>query len=226
VNAPEVDLLVLGDSLSAGGWERDPAGLGSAWPASLARLANGSKMDLRVKVSARGGSRSTDVLREFRAMEGGSLDVVAVLVGANDVWRRWVPWSGQDPVDEDDFRRNLCSIVRLARDRGARRTWILTPTLLDADPDHPWNEILREYRGICRDTAAREGAEPLPVGEEFEEAVRAHPEVKWSYDGVHPRPVGHERIAWTVLHHGLGGVELPTDSVPTRPSSHRLGSWP
>ena len=226
MNAPEVDLLVLGDSLSAGGWERDPAGLGSAWPASLARLANDSKMDLRVKVSARGGSRSTEVLRDFRASGVAALDTVAVLVGANDVWRRWVPWSGQDPVDEDDFRRNLVSIVRLARERGGRRTWILTPTLLHADPDHPWNDILREYRGICRDAASQENAELVPVGEEFEEAVRAHPGVKWSYDGVHPRPVGHERIAWTVLHRGLGGVELPTDSVPTRPSSHRLGSWP
>lgn len=226
MNDSHVDLLVLGDSLSAGGWERDPAGLGSAWPASLARLAENAKMDLRIGVSARGGSRSTDVLRDFRDSEVGTLDTVAVLVGANDVWRRWVPWSGQDPVDEDDFRRNLRGIVRLARERGAGSVWILTPALLHSDPDHPWNDVLRDYRGICRDAASQEEADCLPVGEEFEEAVRAHPEVKWSYDGVHPRPVGHERIAWTVLHHGLGGANLPTDSVPTRPSSHRLGSWP
>lgn len=226
MKAPRIDILVLGDSLSAGGWERDPSGLGSAWPASLVRLADGSDLDLRVALSARGGSRSTDVLRDFRACGAADLDTVAVLVGANDVWRRWVPWSGQDPVDEDDFRRNMVSIVRLARERGARRVWILTPTLLHADPDHPWNDVLRDYRGICRDAAAQEDSECVPVGEEFEAAVRAHPEIKWSYDGVHPRPVGHERIAWTVLHRCLGGPSLATDSVPTRPSSHRLGSWP
>ena len=66
----------------------------------------------------------------------------------------------------------------------------------------------------------------VPTGEEFEAAVRAHPAVKWSYDGVHPRPVAHERLAWTVLAHGLGGPSLATDSVPDRPLGHKLGTWP
>ena len=200
--------------------------MGSAWPAALARLAGDSGRDLQLAIRARGGSRSTEVLREFREMEFASLENVAVLAGANDVWRRWVPWRDHAPVDEDDFRRNMRAIARLAFERGANAVWILTPTLLNPDPDHPWNDVLRSYRELCREAASLEGALLVPTGEEFEMAVRAHPGVKWSYDGVHPRPVGHERIAWTVSHRALGGVELVTDSVPERPAGHSLGSWP
>jgi len=221
-----VNLLVLGDSLSDGGWERDPAGLGSAWPAALARLATESGMDLTLSIHARGGSRSTEVLREFRGRETGNLETVAVLAGTNDVWRRWAPWLDHAPVDEDDFRRNLRGISRLASQRGASSVWILTPALLHPDPDHPWNEVLRSYRELCREAASMEGALLVPTGEELEAAVRAHPEVKWSYDGIHPRPVAHERLAWTVLHHALGGPALATDSIPPRPAGHRLGNWP
>ena len=221
-----MNLLVLGDSVSDGGWERDPAGLGSAWPAALARLAGEAGQNLCVTIRARGGSRSTEVLRDFRAMETGDLETVAVLAGANDVWRRWVPWLDHTPVDEDDFRRNLRAIARGAFERGAAAVWILTPGLLHQDPDHPWNDALRSYREICREAASMEGALLVPTGEDLEAAVRAHPEVKWSYDGVHPRPVAHERLAWTVLAHAMGGSRLPTDSVPDRPTGHRLGNWP
>lgn len=220
-----MNLLVLGDSLSDGGWERDPKGLGSAWPAALARLAAEGGRDLRIAVRARGGNRSTETLREFRDMDfaGG---VVAVLVGANDVWRRWVPWMDHAAVDEDDFRRNLRGIAKSASFRGADAVWILTPAFLHPDPDHPWNVVLRTYRELCREAADMEGALLVPTGEELEAAARAHPEVKWTYDGVHPRPVAHERLAWTVWHHGLGGSALAADSVPARPTGHRLGSWP
>jgi hypothetical protein len=130
------------------------------------------------------------------------------------------------PVDEDDFRRNLRGIAKLAFERGAGAVWILTPALLQPQPEHPWNEVLRSYRELCREAASMEGALLVPTGEEMEAAVRAHPEVKWSYDGIHPRPVGHERVAWTVLHHGLGGPALATDSIPPRPAGHGLGNWP
>jgi len=221
-----VNLLVLGDSLSDGGWERDPAGVGSAWPASLARLASESGIDLALSIRARGGSRSTEVLGEFRESATTSPGIVAVLAGTNDVWRRWVPWLDHSPVDEDDFRRNLRGIAKLAFERGASAVWILTPVLLNPDPDHPWNEVLRSYREICREAASMEGAILVPTGDDLEAGVRAHPEVKWSYDGIHPRPVAHERLAWTVLHHGLGGPELPTGSIPPKPAGHRLGNWP
>jgi len=47
------------------GWERDPSGLGSAWPASLVRLAKSDGNVLSVTNRASGGSRSVEVLSGF-----------------------------------------------------------------------------------------------------------------------------------------------------------------
>ncbi len=190
-----VKLLVLGDSLSDGGWERDPRRLGSAWPARLERLAADGGRPIEVVNRAQGGARSQEVLTDYREATDLSADTVAVLVGANDLWRRHVPWMDLAPIDPDDYHRNLVRVFRIARERGASEVWALTPCLLQADPDHPWNTELLEYRDACRRAARDVDALLVPTGEEFETAVRARPEVKWTYDGVHPRPVGQERLA-------------------------------
>lgn len=219
-------LLVLGDSLSDGGWARDPAGIGSAWPAGLSRLAAASGRNLLVTNRSVGGSRSVEVLEAYSASDLAGFDAVAVFAGANDLWRRWVPWNGHAAVDSDDYGRNLAKICRIARSRGADQVWILTPCLLHADPDHPWNAEIQEYRAACAKVALDHDALLVPTGEEFEAAVRALSEVKWTYDGVHPRPVGQERLAWTVYHRAMGGDALSCDRVPERPADHRLGRWP
>lgn len=220
-------LLVLGDSLSDGGWERDPLGLGSAWPASLVRLAAREGTTLRVTNRSRGGARSVEVLAGYReATELTGFDVVAVLVGANDLWRRWVPWQGHASIDPEDYGRNLTNIAKLARERGATRIWILTPCLLHAEPDHEWNRELIEYREACAQVSRRVDGELVTTGEDFEAAVRAMPEIKWTYDGVHPRPVGQERLAWTVYHQAMHGKRLDLHALPERPDEFRLGRWP
>lgn len=221
-----MNLLVLGDSLSDGGWERDPSGRGSAWPAAVERMARADGKALSITNRARGGARSVEVVAALRNAAPEALEAVAVFAGANDLWRRFVPWLDHAPVDPDDFERNLNTVVRLASARGAGRFWILTPCLLHADPDHPWNADLHEYREGCARAARRHGALLIPTGEEFEAAVRARPDIKWTYDGVHPRPVGQERLAWTVYHHAMGGQPLPIGETPPKPDSHRLGRWP
>lgn len=219
--------LVLGDSLSDGLWARDPDGIGSAWPAAARRLARESGMDMEVVNRSRGGSRSVEVLADLRrdpeiARERG----LVVLVGANDLWRRWVPWEDHDWVDPDDFARNLRRIVSLAREHGALEVVLMTPCLLHVDPDHEWNLAMGEYREVVGAVARSEATRLVPSGEEFEAAIRAVPSVKWTYDGVHPRPVGHERIALTWAHHVLGLPTLEASVVPVKPSGHRLGNWP
>jgi len=219
--------LVLGDSLSDGLWSRDPAGLGSAWPGAASRLAREAGVPIEIRNRSRGGSRSVEVLADLRADPGMARDRdVAVLVGANDLWRRWVPWEDHEWVDPDDFARVLRRIVSTCRENGAGRIALLTPCLLHAETDHPWNEALVEYRDAVTRVARQDGAILVPTGEEFLESARSLPEVKWTYDGVHPRPVGHERLALTWLHHALGFPEQPRDAVPAKPSDHRLGRWP
>lgn len=218
---------ILGDSLSDGMWSRDPAGVGSAWPGSLARLSAASGAPLSIVNRSRGGARSIDVLDALRqdpSIVRGS--GVALLAGANDLWRRWVPWKDQAALDPDDYARILRAIVELCLAEGAARVVVMTPCVLDADPDHPWNAALADYRDEAARAARASGAALVPTGEEFLAAMRAHPAVKWTYDGVHPRPVGHERIALGFRHHVLGAPEWPVERLPDKPEGFRLSSWP
>ena len=219
--------VVLGDSISDGMWTRDPEGVGSAWPGAALRLARSQGRPVAFVNRSRGGARSIDVLR---ALEPDPSIVrgcgVVVLAGANDLWRRWVPWEGQDPLDPDDYARTLRRIVELCRDSGATGIAVMSPCLLAATPEHPWNLALAEYREEAGRVARATGAVFVPSGEDLLEAARAFPDVKWTYDGVHPRPVGHERIALTWLHHVLRAPSWPPDVLPTKPEGFRLSSWP
>ncbi|MBK9575897.1 MAG: hypothetical protein IPK50_22180 [Fibrobacterota bacterium] len=215
--------LVLGDSLSDGLWKRDPRGVGTAWPSAFRGLVPETEIVNR----SHGGDRSVETLEVARSLSETDLrvDCAAVLVGANDLWRRFVPWAGHDPVDEDDFRRNLVRIGQVLAKAGIGRIWLLSPCVLDPDPDHEWNRELIAYRDACRGVALAEGWGSIPVGEEFLAAMRENREVKWTYDGVHPRPVGHERIAWTVAHHAAKVRALPATEVPPAPIGFSRG-WP
>lgn len=176
---------------------------------------------------ARGGSRSVEVLRDLReSPDLARARRVSILVGANDLWRRYVPWEDHEPVDPDDFGRNLRRLVTICREASATEVFLSSPCTLHADPDHPWNRELETYRDVMRSVASRESVRYVPMGEEFVEAQRRHPEVKWTYDGVHPRPVGHERLALTWLAWALGLPACPVEEIPPRPRAHRLGHWP
>lgn len=219
--------IVLGDSLSDGMWTRDPEGVGSAWPGAALRLSSRAGSPLRIVNRSRGGARSIDLLEALRrepVVERG--DGVVVFVGANDLWRRWTPWQGQEPLDPDDYARNLRLVVESCLHSGASTVVVMSPCLLHADPEHPWNLALGEYRDEAARVARACGVLHVPSGEEMLASVRAFPAVKWTYDGVHPRPVGHERIALTWMHHVLGAPEWPVDRLPERPEGHRLSSWP
>lgn len=216
-------LLVLGDSLSDGFHRRDPQGLGSAWPAALVRLVP----DLGVENHAHGGDRSVEALAVARSLEavGEPWSLAIVMIGANDLWRRWVPWNNHAAVDEEDYRRNLIRIVQALQPGVGGQVWLASPCLLHQEVDHPWNRELATYREVCREAAQACGAGYLPVGEEFIAASLALPQVKWTYDGIHPRPVGHERIARTVAHHVFQVEALAAGQLPPAPPDQRR-AWP
>lgn len=208
-------------------WARDPSGTGTAWPGSVVRLAKSLERPISFLNRSHGGARSLDVLAALElepAIVRGC--GVVVFAGANDLWRRWVPWGGQESLDPDDYARALKRIVDLCRENGAIQIALMTPCLLHSDPDHPWNQVLAEYREEVARVARAAEALLVPSGEELLGAVRALPEVKWTYDGVHPRPVGHERIALTWMHHVLGSPAWPLGTLPDKPDGFRLSSWP
>ncbi len=211
--------LLLGDSLTDGERLKDPSGLGRGWPSHALRLAlEEGAPPVHLVNRAVGGSRSVEILGAWEKRDIPKPDVLVVMVGANDLWRRYVPWLDHAPISPQAFGRNLAQLLYAAQEAGVEECQVCTPTGLHDVPDHPWNRELEEYRGWCHEIADACGARLIPTGEEWMEAVRTHPEVRWTYDGVHPRPVGHERLARTWRHYALAAPHLPPTTLPESPS--------
>jgi lysophospholipase L1-like esterase len=120
-------------------------------------------------------------------------DVVSVLIGINDTWRRYDS-DVVSPIDEFDacYRR----ILEPIRERLGARLVLCEPFVLPTPPDRAaWREDLdpriEAVRGIARDFDAT----LIAFDELFAAAAQRRRPDYWLPDGVHPSPAGHALMA-------------------------------
>jgi len=127
----------------------------------------------------------------------GKVDVVAILLGMNDIL---MPSVGPTPEARrawaDEFRKLATNL----RERTKARELVLgTFTPLTADPEGPKNLVRREMNDHIRRIARELGARVWEAGPAAEQAIaetrRCDPEVREAPDFVHPGDVGHLAMA-------------------------------
>jgi acyl-CoA thioesterase-1 len=199
-------VLFQGDSITDCGRDRsDPASLGGGYAAAAAAWFAAAHPDRRVTFLNRGvsGDRVRDLEARWRA-DCLALEPawVSVLIGINDVWRRYD--SGEiTPVDE--FAGGYRRILRAAAGAGARLI-LLEPFVLHVAPDRAaWREDLDPKIEAVRGLAREFGAILIPLDRMFAAASRKRPPAFWAEDGVHPSPAGHALIARAWLE-AVGGL--------------------
>ncbi len=193
-----VDDLVLfqGDSITDAGRSRsDDNQLGSGYAALVAAWYTASHPGRRVRFLNRGisGNRVQDLRARWQS---DCLDlrpnVVSILIGINDTWRRY---DANDPTTAAVYAEDYRAILGAVRDLGARLV-ILEPFLLPTPPDRlAWREDLDPKIQVARSLAREFEALYVPLDGLFAAAsTRRAPEL-WATDGVHPAPTGHALIA-------------------------------
>ncbi|SCE82026.1 Lysophospholipase L1 [Micromonospora matsumotoense] len=189
-------VLFIGDSITDAGRDRaDEADLGVGWAMMAAAWFTARHPGHRVTFRNRGVGG--DRVRDLRARWADDClalapQVVSVLIGINDTWRRYS--SGEVTTVEEfatDYRHLLATTREALPDV---RLVLMEPFLIPVDDlQRRWREDLDPKVDVVRKLAAEFDATLVAV-----DTVFHHPDVDdrvWTDDGVHLTPAGHAVLA-------------------------------
>lgn len=194
---PNSVVLFQGDSITDCGRNRkDLHSLGSGYPLIAAGLFSAlyPKYNVRFINKGIGGNRVKDLAaRWHQDCLDLQPDFVSVMIGINDVWRRY---DANDVTSVSSFEKSLYQILKLTKDNLAADILLFEPYVLHTPPDrYSWREDLDPKRQAVRRLAQRFDAIFIPMDEIFQAAVIENTAEFWCPDGVHPSPAGHGLIA-------------------------------
>lgn len=119
-------------------------------------------------------------------------DVVSILIGINDTWRRY---DSNEPTGPEDFEKNYRGILSRTKNELGAKIIMLEPFLLNVSEEkQTWREDLDIKRKTVKELAKEFEAIFIPLDAIFGKITSREPSY-WSADGVHPTPAGHALIA-------------------------------
>ncbi len=185
-------VLFTGDSVTDCGRREDHDGhLGFGYVRNIA--GSGWASGRRVVNTGISGNRMVDLAaRRQRDVLAHAADIVSVLIGVNDTWRRY---DANEPTTaesfENDYRRLLEPIAR-----SGSRLVLVEPFLLPVTPEqHAWREDLDPKIDVVRRLAADYDAVLVAADAGLARSAAAVGATVIALDGVHPTSVGHELLA-------------------------------
>ena len=190
-------VLFQGDSVTDAGrtyMEGVPLGLGYPYMISALLGAAHPEKELRFENRGVSGDRVVDLKRRWQKdCIDLRPDLLTILIGINDCWRKY---DNNDPTTAEDFEDTYRQILTDAVDNTGAKLIVMEPFLLpvqkrqelwrdDLDPKiHAVRKLAREFRAIL-----------VPLDGIFARASTLREQTFWSADGVHPTPAGHALIA-------------------------------
>jgi acyl-CoA thioesterase-1 len=193
---PDTTVLFIGDSITDAGRGRDnPNSLGSGYAAMAAGwfAATNRGHNLRFYNRGIGGNRTGDLLDRWEA-DCVSLepDVVSILVGVNDVLRRY---DSDDATSLEQFTSNYRTMLSSTAELGAK-VIVIEPFLVPVRPEiWSWRDDLDPKLVSIRRLAAEFDATLVPADGLLAAASADSTPKAWADDGVHPTVAGHALLA-------------------------------
>ena len=202
-------ILFQGDSVTDCGRDREnPASLGGGYPLYVSQAmpnhpneSAGSPGTPGVRVLNRGisGNRAKDLAARWREdCINLQPDIVSILIGINDVWRRY---DSNDPTSDAAFEASYRKLLEPLAARGVKVLLIL-PFLLDVSASvTAMREDLAGKQAVVRRLAGEFGVAPLDADALFRQAVTAQslPPAHFAADGVHPTEAGHRVLSEAMI---------------------------
>ncbi|MEU4391884.1 SGNH/GDSL hydrolase family protein [Kribbella sp. NPDC023855] len=185
---PRRTIVFAGDSVTDCGRRSDPAGLGDGYVKNLYdALGPDRPRIVNVGIS---GNRAKDLEARWQTdVLAHEPDLVSVLIGINDTWRRY---DKDDPTSTESFERSYRALLD-----GVQAQFVLVEPFLLAvkEEQHEWREDLDPKIEVVRRLAAEYGALLVPADVELNRQAATVGAVTLADDGVHPSHAGHEALA-------------------------------
>jgi acyl-CoA thioesterase-1 len=196
-------VLFQGDSITDCDRNReDPRDLGKGYAMFAASWFSAKHPEKRVEFLNRGigGDRTSDLVRRWQedclALEP---DLVSILIGVNNTWRRY---DKNDPTSVDRFEEEYRAILDSTKKTLNARLILCEPFLLPVTADQrKWREDLDPKIEVVHELAEEYDATLVPLDHLFQEACSKREATYWASDGVHPSLPGHALIAQAWLKH-------------------------
>lgn len=189
-------VLFQGDSITDAGRDyADPHHLGDGYPKYAAEAIRERFPDETFEFINLGisGNRTTDLLERWQKdCIAVQPDVLSILIGINDTWRRY---DSNLPMTVEEYETNYRRLVQDVKENTKAKLLLLEPFLLHADPA---KECFREDldpKILAARRVARDYADMfLPLDGLLAAASVIEEPSHWSGDGVHPNEAGSRLI--------------------------------
>lgn len=185
---PRRTVVFAGDSVTDCGRREDPRGLGSGYVRDLFdSLGPQRPRIVNVGIS---GNRAADLEARWQTdVLAHAPDVVSVLIGINDTWRRY---DKNDPTSVESFEKSYRAMLEPLR----AKLILVEPFLLAVkDGQHAWREDLDPKIEVVRRLASEYGAVLVAADVEFNRQAPSVGATTLADDGVHPTAAGHRLLA-------------------------------
>lgn len=198
---PGQTLLFIGDSITdCRRREADCAPLGCGFVRNAANALWAARPDLGLTIENRGiGGDSTRALkwRWNRDCIALSPDIVSIMIGINDLWRKYGDCSEvrRMHVPPDEYEVNYRQILTQLADECGSQLILMEPYMFCDDPANPMLADLGDYIRVVHTLADEFDAALVPLHTNYMELEDRPAAGQWAEDTVHPTAWGHEWIA-------------------------------
>jgi acyl-CoA thioesterase I len=201
-------ILFQGDSITDCGRLESPLrpmGTGYASIVYHWLIARFPQLDLKFFNRGISGNRTRDLVSRWdRDCLDMKPDMLSILVGVNDTWRRY---DKNDPTGIEEFERNYDTLLNRARSSLNPMLVVCEPFILPHPPEvEAMREDLDPKIQVVRELAKKYDAIFVPFDGIFGAASINVPPSHWTIDGVHPTDAGHALMAQVWMEYVLGEV--------------------
>ena len=204
---PNSNLLFIGDSITDCGRAR-PVGegsggaLGNGYVSLVDGLLNATYPERRIRIVNMGISGNT--VRDLKGRWQRDVldrkpDWLSIMIGINDVWRRFGARSQvKQHVPPDEYASTLEELISTTLP-GLKGLVLMTPYFIEPDRADPMREMMDRYGETVRAMAGKYGAVFVDTQAAFDEVLKDLHPMALAEDRVHPNLTGHMVLARAFL---------------------------
>lgn len=192
-----ITILFQGDSITDAGRNYATDDLGPGYPGKIGAYLSTFYADESIKVINKGisGNRVKDLKARWKKdCIDLKPDVLSILIGINDTWRRY---DSNDPTSCEDFENTYREILTEVKEKLPEcRIILIEPFIIPVDPaKEEWRVDLDPKIGAVRKLAREFCVEFIPMDGLYQELCAQEDPATYSEDGVHPNDAGHAFLA-------------------------------
>ncbi len=193
-------IVFIGDSITAADRHRQaysPLGFGYVHFAGNLLLARNPALDLKIVNTGISGDTIIDLEDRWqRDCIAHRPNVLSILIGINDVWRRAMePDVAERAASPAEFEVTYEQLLAQAKGQCRCQLVLMEPFLFCRDRENEVFRALVPYLETVRALAKKHGAVLVPLQSEIDRQIVEIPPERWSQDTVHPYLWAHAWIA-------------------------------